>query len=118
VPEYDAYGQALLAMTRARPQRSWHFVAREHGELAGLGWLHVPDTSPATGGIFDVFVHEPHRRRGLGRAITSAACDEALRRGCRHVVLNATGDGELLYRALGFRSLGRGRTWWLHLRGC
>jgi hypothetical protein len=28
--------------------------------------------------------------------------------------LNATGEGELLYRALGFRSLGHGQTWWLH----
>src|SRR3954471_17578627 len=46
VPEYDAYGEALLTMTRAQPQRSWHFVAREDGALAGLGWLHVPDTAP------------------------------------------------------------------------
>jgi hypothetical protein len=31
--------------------------------------------------------------------------------------LNATGEGELLYRALGFRSLGHGQTWWLHRAG-
>jgi hypothetical protein len=29
-------------------------------------------------------------------------------------MLNATGEGELLYAALRFRSLGRGRTWWRH----
>src|SRR4051794_32605163 len=118
VPEYDAYGEALLTMTRAQPQRSWHFVAREAAALAGFGWLHVPDTAPTVGGIFDVVVFDGHRRRGLGSAITAAACEQAARRGCRHVVLNATGEGELLYRSLGFRSLGHGRTWWLHLRGC
>jgi hypothetical protein len=31
-------------------------------------------------------------------------------------VLNATGEGEALYRALGFTSLGLGRTWWRHGR--
>jgi hypothetical protein len=29
-------------------------------------------------------------------------------------VLNATGEGEPLYRAAGFASLGLGRTWWRH----
>ena len=33
------------------------------------------------------------------------------------MTLNATGEGELLYGAMGFESLGRGRTWWLHLSG-
>src|SRR4051794_32748527 len=44
VPEYDAYGQALLAMTRVRrrDRRSWHLVAREDGRLAGMAWLHLP----------------------------------------------------------------------------
>jgi len=29
-------------------------------------------------------------------------------------VLNATPDGELLYRTVGFERLGEGRTWWRH----
>ena len=100
MPEYDDYGQALL---EGMPDRSRHFVARVDGSFAGMAWLHER-------ALFDVYVAEPFRRQGLGAALTRAAGET--------VVLNATGEGELLYRALGFRSLGRGRTWWLRLRGC
>ena len=117
VPEYDDYGQALLALARDRDARSRHFVARADGAFAGMAWLHVPEMAPHVGGVLDVFVPDPMRRRGLGRALTEAACNAALELGCRHAVLNATGDGEALYAALGFRSLCRGRTWWLTLRG-
>jgi hypothetical protein len=96
VPEYDGYGKALLrGMGRSR-----HFVARVDGRLAGMAWRHE-------GALFDVFVADEMRRRGLGAALTGAAA------GGETVVLNATGDGELLYRSLGFESLGYGRTWWL-----
>jgi ribosomal protein S18 acetylase RimI-like enzyme len=109
VPEYDSYGQALLRMPDTH-----HFVAREDGAPAGFAWLHLPDTAPGAGGLFDVVVPEPARRRGLGSALTRAACARARELGRRDVVLNATGDGQALYTALGFRSLGHGRTWWLH----
>jgi GNAT superfamily N-acetyltransferase len=66
VPEYDDYGQALLRMPRTH-----HFIARDDGgRPVGLAWLHLPDTAPGVGGLFDVFVHEAHRRRGLGTALT------------------------------------------------
>ncbi|MGZ4352792.1 MAG: ankyrin repeat domain-containing protein, partial [Gaiellaceae bacterium] len=44
---------------------------------------------------------------------TLAACLRALELGCTHAVLNATGEGEPVYRRLGFESTGHGRTWWL-----
>ena len=65
-------------------------------------------------GIYDVDVAPAHRRQGLGRALTSAVCRAAAAAGARVATLNATGEGELLYRALRFRSLGLGQTWWLH----
>jgi ribosomal protein S18 acetylase RimI-like enzyme len=58
-----------------------------------------------------------YRRRGLGRSLTLAVCRAAGKAGARVATLNATGEGELLYRAVGFRSLGLGKTWWLHRTG-
>ena len=111
VPEWDAYGQALLTMVG---ERTVPFVAREEGRLAGFAWLHAP-AEERVAGLFDVIVFEDFRRGGLGRALTAAACTHAAELGCTHVTLNATGDGERLYRSLGFRSLGHGRTWWRRL---
>lgn len=63
-------------------------------------------------GIYSMGVDPAHRRKGIGRALTVAACRIAAQQGCTHATLNATGEGELLYRAVGFESLGRGQTWW------
>jgi ribosomal protein S18 acetylase RimI-like enzyme len=63
-------------------------------------------------GIYSMGVAPAHRRKGIGRALTIAACRIAADRACTHATLNATGEGELLYRAVGFESLGRGQTWW------
>jgi ribosomal protein S18 acetylase RimI-like enzyme len=65
-------------------------------------------------GIYDMGVRPEHRRRGIGRALTLAACRGARELGCTHAVLNATPEGELLYRTVGFERLGEGRTWWRH----
>ena len=106
VPEYDAYGQALLRLCGGR---FWHAAARIDGVYAGHAWAHrVGDHA----GIYDVDVRPLFRRQGLGRALTLAVCRAA---GAPWAVLNATGEGEALYRALGFASLGFGRTWWRSL---
>jgi GNAT superfamily N-acetyltransferase len=117
VPDYDEYGQTLLEMTRVRPRdrRSWHYVAREDGKLAGMIWLHTTDMAPGRAGLFDIYVNPDMRRRGVGSALTAAACAHATELGCLEVTLNATLEGERLNSALGFRTLGHGRTWWRHL---
>jgi GNAT superfamily N-acetyltransferase len=114
VPEYDDYGKGLMALARVRPPRSWHAVARVDGAYAGHAWAHLIGGRLGSAGIYDVDVLYGHRRRGLGRALTLAVCRTAAAAGARMATLNATGEGALLYRALGFRSLGRGQTWWLH----
>jgi GNAT superfamily N-acetyltransferase len=117
VPEYGGYGAALMALARTRPRRSWHAVARVDGGYAGHAWAHVIGGRLGSAGIYDVDVVPGHRRQGLGRALTLAVCRAAATAGARMATLNATGEGELLYRALGFRSLGYGQTWWLHRAG-
>ena len=90
-----------------------HFVAREAGELAGHVALHLEGD---TGGVYDMGVAPRHRRRGHGTALTLTALAAADGLGCRSVTLNATGEGEPLYRSVGFASLGHGMTWWLFPR--
>jgi GNAT superfamily N-acetyltransferase len=117
VPEYDGFGRALLALTRKRPRRFWHAVARVDGAYAGHASAHTVGGRLAGAGVYDVDVLPAYRRRGLGRALTLAVCRGAAAAGAPVVTLNATGEGELLYRALGFRSLGLGQTWWIHRHG-
>jgi ribosomal protein S18 acetylase RimI-like enzyme len=56
--------------------------------------------------IWDVFVDEAYRGRGLGRSAMELAEDEARRRGLARVELNVFGGNEVarnLYRSLGYR---------------
>ena len=52
----------------------------------------------------------------MGTALTLAAIVAAHELGCSSLTLNATGEGEPLYRSVGFESLGHGMTWWLFPR--
>jgi GNAT superfamily N-acetyltransferase len=89
----------------ARP--GGHFVVPGVGHVAVHAWRGVA-------GIYDMWVEEHLRRRGIGRALTIAACRRARELGCTHATLNATPLGELVYRTVGFESLGWGQTWWWH----
>jgi GNAT superfamily N-acetyltransferase len=106
VPEYDDHGQRLLALAG---RGSYLFVAREDGRFAGHAWLHP---AAGVGGLFDVFVPEDLRRRGLGAALSRAASAKAAQLGFGTITLNA--EFAPLYESLGFRSLGHGQTWWRH----
>jgi predicted N-acetyltransferase YhbS len=46
------------------------------------------------------------RRRGIGLAMTWHAANEARRAGAGHIVLQASAQGEPVYRRLGFTPLG------------
>ena len=87
-----------------------HFVVRDASALVGHAVLNVDGT---TGGIYDMGVLPASRRRGHGRALVLAALSRARARHCATVTLNATAEGEPLYRSVGFESLGLGMTWWL-----
>ena len=110
-PEYT--DQEVLAALRnsagARPQDTWHAVARI-GRPAGRTRV-VLDGDLA--GVFDVAVWPAFRRRGLGTGIVRALCSAAASAGATHAVLNATREGERLYSTVGFSRIGDGITWWL-----
>jgi GNAT superfamily N-acetyltransferase len=105
--------RSLLA--DAHPRRAWHLGAWRNGTPVGHALLHVSSGRLGVGGIYDMGVAEHERRRGIGTALTLAAVELARTQGCAIVTLNATPEGALLYRTLGFRDVGVAQTWWLEL---
>lgn len=101
------------ALVGMRPRRSWRFLARLDGEVVGVAWVHLGPDRLAVAGLYDVGVLPAVRNRGIGKAVTAAACRLAASLGCRYATLNSSPAGEPVYTRLGFRSLGRGNTWWL-----
>lgn len=112
VPEYEDEDRRLLSMAAAVGARAWHAVARQDDRFAGRAWSFAPER---IAGIYDMDVWPAFQRRGLGRALLRAVCWSAKSAGASLAVLNATPDGERLYRAEGFVRVGTGITYWHHL---
>ena len=104
LPYWSPYHQSVLGGD------VHHLVVREDAEIVGHAVLNVDGES---GGIYDMGVAWSARRRGIGLALTLAAVARASDAGCTTVTLNATGEGEPMYRRAGFRSFGLGMTWFL-----
>ena len=113
--EYAAY-RDTLKLTRVRPQHTWYAAAyddRKGRRFAGRAWSHLP--SGETAGVFDMEVWPHFQRRGLGTGLLRTVVAAAATAGASNAVLNATPEGKLLYESCGFRQIGAGITWWLHL---
>lgn len=110
---------AILQMAEDPPaaRSTWLLIAgiagrgRQLARLVGQTALHLPAGGQQLAGIFDVGVVPAARGHGVGEALIRTACAVARNHGARAVGLNATPDGERLYRRLGFVSAGTGQTW-------
>lgn len=89
------------------------FVIDTPGDRAGdglascaLGTVHQhlpgPRHNGLSGHIHLVATEAAHRRRGYATAVLTALVDWLHERGCKVINLNATSDGDRLYRNLGF----------------
>lgn len=72
------------------------------GELAATG---IATVNGPVGWVGTIFVDPAQRGRGLGRRMTEALLDRLGDRGCRTILLTASGMGQPLYEKLGFRTL-------------
>ncbi len=94
-----------------RPKSYRLYLAFLGSKPVGASSVFITSGKHGVAGIFDVGVVPEERNRGIGTAVTLAACEAARDAGCRFAVLNATPLGEPVYRRLGFGSLGHGQTW-------
>jgi GNAT superfamily N-acetyltransferase len=99
-------------LARTRPRRVWHVGAWRDRRAVGHATLSITRGKLGVAGIYDMGVSTAERRRGIGRALMLAVLELARSQNCKVATLNATPDGELLYRRLGFRSVGVAQTWW------
>ena len=89
-------------------------IAIDNGEVVGRGVMSIASSHGLrTAGVYDVSVSPACQRRGIGRRMMCEMLAEAHKRGADLLTLNATPDGERLYRSLGFEDAGDGQTWLL-----
>jgi len=94
------YVPALQHATR-RESEPYHFVAWEDDSAVGCASLYMLGT---TAGLYNVGTLFERQRRGVGRLISSAACQFALSMGAQEIVLQTVVGThvEAMYASLGF----------------
>jgi ribosomal protein S18 acetylase RimI-like enzyme len=119
-PTADWALACTLALTRLLDTADFvGFVVEEDGSVVagGVGWLEEHLPSPyqldgRRGHIASMSTHPEHRRKGLGRLVLRALMDWFAERDVPRVDLRATPDGQPLYEAEGFRTLGGATMAW------
>jgi ribosomal protein S18 acetylase RimI-like enzyme len=87
-------------LNMAIPYGFRHFVAYENDEAVAAGTLSVSEHGAR---IDNVATKPSHTRRGFGSAITLHAMEEAKRLGYDWCCLDASDEGLLMYKKLGFK---------------
>ncbi len=111
------YAQVIIpsATTTDMPGQWVRFVATLRGRVVGHSVVFLTTGQWGAAGIYHVGVVPRARHKGVGKAVTLAACLYARDKGYRYAVLNSTGAGQRTYEQLGFTVTGDGWTWWLIL---
>jgi N-acetylglutamate synthase-like GNAT family acetyltransferase len=111
LPYHDSVSTA--GQERLAQLDSVHFVtARRAGKLVGKIAVSICKEERSAG-LYGTGVAPRWRNRGIGAALTTAACLIAAESGCDDVLLNATAMGAPVYHRVGFEHIGEGQTWWL-----
>jgi GNAT superfamily N-acetyltransferase len=101
------------AQEAAFPGQWMRFVASIRGTVVGQSVVFLTCGEWGVAGIYHVGVVPQARNKGIGKAVTLAACLYARDLGYRYAVLNSTDAGRPAYRQLGFGTVGDGWTWWM-----
>jgi ribosomal protein S18 acetylase RimI-like enzyme/ankyrin repeat protein len=107
-----------LATQAETPRSVWMTLAwgtkQRRATIAGAGFLHLHDDGDElNAALFNLGVGPAWRNRGIGSALTLSLARIAQRHGASGLLLNATGEGERVYRSLGFTTTGHGQTWFM-----
>lgn len=97
----------------AFPGQWMRFIASFRGKVVGQSVVFMTTGPWGVAGIYHVGVVPRARGKGIGKAVTLAACLYARQKGYRYAVLNSTPAGRYPYEQLGFSAVGQGWTWWL-----
>ena len=71
-----------------------------------VGWVRSIRTGPETAYVSNLYVLEPYRKRGIGRALMSAMLNEDIKYGIQYSSLAASTAGSMLYPHLGYQRIG------------
>jgi ankyrin repeat protein len=108
-----------LATRTESPRRIWMMLARDTAKrrstVVGAGFLHLFDgDGEPSAALFNLGVDLAWRNQGIGSSLTLAVARLAQQHGVSDLDLNATGEGEPVYRSLGFTTTGHGQTWFMN----
>jgi GNAT superfamily N-acetyltransferase len=115
LPYTGHHGALSPELLHRQPEQAQQFIAWRKGKIVGHCSVFFTTGNYGVAGIYDVAVVPAARRKGIGKALVSAACRYGREKGYRYAVLNAT--GRHLYEQIGFQWVGDGFTWWLLPQG-
>lgn len=109
------YAQVVVPRpsSAAFPGQWARFIASIRGRIVGHSVVFLSTGEWGVAGIYHVGVLPRDRHKGIGKAVTLAACLYAREKGYRYAVLNSTDAGKKTYQQLGFSTIGDGWTWWM-----